>query len=80
MKKSALFATAIPIAITANIVRLLVTVMGALILGPEFADGFLHEVSGILVFLTGLFLFFLTEKIFTRISKIRIPGLTAANL
>ena len=80
MKKSALFATAIPIAITANIVRLLVTVMGALSLGPEFADGFLHEVSGILVFLTGLFLFFLTEKIFTRISKIRIPGLTAANL
>jgi len=68
IKKTILFATAIPIAITANIVRLLVTVMGALIIGPTFAEGFLHDFSGLLVFLTGLFLFFCSEKLLTKIS------------
>ena len=63
---------AIPIAIFANIVRLMITVFGAQIIGKEFAEGFLHELSGLVVFLTGLFLFFLTEKLFTRLTKVKL--------
>ena len=57
-----LFCCAIPIAIIANIFRLLVTVLGAAFVSPQFADGFLHEVSGLLVFMVGLTLLYLCER------------------
>ena len=72
LKKTTLFLMAIPIAIFANIVRLMITVFGAQIIGKEFAEGFLHELSGLVVFLTGLFLFFLTEKLFSRMTKVKL--------
>ncbi|MFQ5753370.1 MAG: exosortase/archaeosortase family protein, partial [bacterium] len=59
-KKVFMLGMSIPVAMAANVIRLLVTVFGALIFGPNFAEGFLHEFSGILVFLVGLaMLFFL---------------------
>ncbi len=52
-RKVALVALSAPIAIAANIIRLAVTAIGAKAAGPAFADGILHEISGLIVFGTG---------------------------
>ena len=49
-----LFLTAIPIAIIANVIRIIITAIGAYLISPKFADGFLHEASGLVVFSVGL--------------------------
>jgi exosortase len=50
-----LFAATVPIAILTNIIRLLFTAIGAYAISTELAEEFLHELSGILVFITALF-------------------------
>lgn len=48
-----LFLLSVPIAIAANVFRILFTAFGAVMISPKFADGFLHEMSGLVVFLIG---------------------------
>lgn len=52
-KKAVLTACSVPVAIAANTVRLVVTALGAYTVGPEFADGTIHEISGLIVFAAG---------------------------
>lgn len=52
----------IPIAVMANVARLIATASIAAVAGPEMADGFLHEFSGLVVFLTGLAALALASK------------------
>ncbi len=58
-----LVACSVPVAIAANSVRLVVTALGAYTIGPEFADGTLHEISGLIVFMAGLLLLMLCTGI-----------------
>jgi len=44
----------IPIAMTANVFRILVTAIGAYTISKDLADTFLHEISGLLVFFSAL--------------------------
>ncbi len=48
-----LAASSVPIAVAANTIRLAVTAVGASAVSPAFADGMLHEISGLIVFVTG---------------------------
>ena len=55
-RKIVLAACSIPIAIAANTLRLVVISLGAYAVSPSFADGTLHEISGLIVFSTGFLL------------------------
>lgn len=50
VKKFILFISAIPIALVANIFRILMTAIGAYLISPKVAEDFLHELSGLVVF------------------------------
>ncbi len=62
-KKWVLFFTAAPIAIFANMIRLTATAGLASIYGEKVAQGFLHEFSGLFIFVFGLLLLGLTNKL-----------------
>lgn len=53
-RKVLLVACSVPIAVAANAIRLVVTAVGAYAVDPAFADGPLHTVSGMIVFVSGL--------------------------
>ncbi len=65
-KKWILFLSAIPIAVAVNIVRLTLTALMATYMGPEAAHGFLHDMSGIIVFAVALLLVYLVFLIESR--------------
>jgi exosortase len=58
-RKAILAASSVPIAIAANTIRLAVTGIGAYAVSPAFADGALHEISGLIVFFTGFLMLLL---------------------
>jgi len=53
-RRAALTVCAVPVAIAANTIRLTVTAIGAYAVSPAVADGVLHDISGLIVFLSGL--------------------------
>jgi len=63
VKKWILFLASIPIAVFVNIVRLTATGLMAIYIGPEAAHGFLHDMSGIVVFVVAMFLLYSVNQI-----------------
>ena len=54
-----LFLSTIPIAIAANVFRILFTTVGAYTVSRELAEDFLHELSGMMVFIVAFIMLFL---------------------
>jgi exosortase len=59
----------IPIAIAANVFRILLTAIGAYTISKNLADTFLHEVSGLLVFISALVMMMILGAILTWLGK-----------
>ena len=64
-----LFLATIPIAIVTNIFRIFTTAIGAYAVSKELAESFLHEISGMLVFVTALILMTILGAILVWIRK-----------
>ncbi len=64
-----LFAATVPIAIVTNIFRIFVTAVGAYAISKDLAESFLHELSGLLVFITALILVIILGAILVWIRK-----------
>lgn len=63
-KKWLLFACSVPVALFANIVRILLVVLVAALFGQERALGLWHDYSGYPVFVVGILLMLLLDKLF----------------
>jgi exosortase len=61
--KASFVALAVPIALGANVARLVATAGIAAIGGPEAAESFLHQLSGLMVFLIGMLAMLLCGKV-----------------
>ena len=66
-KKWILFLSAFPIAIILNIMRLSITAVLAQYYGPGIAQGFLHKLSGIFVFLVAILCLYIFHNLLKRI-------------
>jgi len=66
-RKSILVLCAVPAAIAANTLRLVVTAIGAYSISTQFADGLLHEISGLIVFFAGFILLMIAVLILRRV-------------
>ncbi|HCY86271.1 MAG TPA: exosortase, partial [Desulfobacteraceae bacterium] len=63
LKKWVLFLSAIPIAVAVNVIRLTITAAMAFYIGPDTAHGFLHDMSGLIIFGGALALVYLVFNI-----------------
>ncbi|MBD3367977.1 MAG: exosortase [Candidatus Eisenbacteria bacterium] len=62
-KRVALFASALPIAVAANIVRIMLLCVVANVWGIETALGFFHDVSGVIIFVIALIGLFIVRRL-----------------
>ncbi len=67
LKKLILFISAVPIALVANIFRISITALGAYLISPKMAEDFLHELSGLVVFIVSFLCLFIFGEILKRI-------------
>ncbi|OGC77774.1 MAG: hypothetical protein A2Z27_02640 [candidate division Zixibacteria bacterium RBG_16_50_21] len=74
LKKLILFASAVPIALIANIFRIFITALGAYAISPKLAEDFLHELSGLLVFVVSFICMFVFGAILKRIGSKKAPA------
>lgn len=70
LKKWILFFSAIPIAVAVNVIRLTITGAMAAWIGPETAHGFLHDMSGLIVFGAALILVYFVFTIEMKIENL----------
>ncbi len=69
VKKWVLFFSAVPIAVAVNVVRLTVTAAMAVWISPETAHGFLHDISGLIIFGAALVLVYLVFIVELKLEK-----------
>jgi exosortase len=72
LKRLILFLSVFPIAIGANIFRILITSIGAYVISPKLAEDFLHKLSGLVVFLISVFSLFMISLLIKFFSKKKI--------
>ncbi len=62
-RKTALFLTTVPIALGCNVLRIMLLVLVSFLYGQEVALGFVHDASGVMVFVVGFIAFILASKV-----------------
>ena len=72
VKKSILFFSAVPVAVVVNVIRLSITAAMAYWISPETAHGFLHDISGLIVFGLALILIYLIFILELKLEKLQI--------
>lgn len=73
LKKFIIFISAIPIAILVNIFRLSATAVLAKFYGPQVAQGFLHDASGIIVFIIAFLLLYVVHWLLGKLTHFHLP-------
>ena len=74
IRRVILIASIIPITILANIVRVIVLVLGAYYFGPDRIEGLFHDLTGISLFIFALTLFFLLDGVIVGVGFIMLRG------
>ena len=64
-----LLALLLPIAIAANVIRVIILVLLTYYFGNEVAQGYLHDVAGIVTFVSALLLFFLLDQMLSPLRR-----------
>jgi exosortase len=64
----------LPIAIAANVVRVIILVLLTYYAGNEVAQGYLHDFAGIVTFVSALLLIFGIDKLLTPVRRWLTPG------
>ena len=71
IKPIVVFLSTVPIAMTANFFRIFVTAVGAYAISTKLAEDFLHELSGLFVFLISTFLLLAVSLVLSLLGKRR---------